>query len=75
MKIPKERIKKSLSLEVKTVEELHELCEVLGVNSHNYMINVVCKAIQHDRIALNIEKDNRDMRDKILGMFEELTTK
>jgi hypothetical protein len=64
------KIKRGLSLSVKTNDDLLELCEHLGINPHNYIVNEVSKAVQRDRLSLMVKKHQEDSLKALMGFFE-----
>jgi hypothetical protein len=67
--------KRSLSLSEKTNRDLLELCELLGVNPHSYMVNELAKSIQRDSMTYQIKKSTEDQMAKMLSLLADLDNK
>ena len=67
--------KRSLSLSEKTNRALLELCELLGVNPHSYMVNELAKSIQRDSMTYQIKKSTEDQMAKMLSLLADLDNK
>lgn len=66
------KVKRGVSLTEKTNADLEELCAHLGVNMHSYMVNELAKAIQRDRLALHINKNQQQAFAGMTEIFERL---
>lgn len=69
------KVKRGVSLTEKTNADLEELCAHLGVNMHSYMVNELAKAIQRDRLALQINKNQKDAFDSMGEIFKDFLNK
>lgn len=65
------KVKRGLSLSTKTNDDLLELCEHLGINPHNYIVNEISKAVQRDRLSLMVKKHQQDTLNALLGFMRE----
>jgi hypothetical protein len=65
------KVKRGLSLSVKTNDDLLELCEHLGINAHNYIVNEISKAVQRDRLSLMMKKHQEDSLKALMSFFKE----
>ena len=67
------KVKRGLSLSIKTNDDLLELCEHLGINPHNYIVNEISKAVQRDRLSLMVKKHQEDSLKLMMELFREQT--
>lgn len=67
------KFKRGLSLSIKTNDDLLELCEHLGINPHNYIVNEISKAVQRDRLSLMVKKHQEDSLKLMMDLFREQT--
>lgn len=67
------KVKRGLSLSTKTNDDLLELCEHLGINPHNYIVNEVSKAVQRDRLSLMVKKHQEDTLKTFMAFMKEQT--
>jgi hypothetical protein len=67
------KVKRGLSLSIKTNDDLLELCEHLGINPHNYIVNEISKAVQRDRLSLMVKKHQEDSLKLMMDLFREQT--
>lgn len=71
---PSGKVKRGVSMSAKTDADLQELCAALGVNIHSYMVNELAKAIQRDRLALQMNKNQQDAIASMTAIFERAMT-
>ena len=67
------KVKRGLSLSIKTNDDLLELCDHLGINPHNYIVNEISKAVQRDRLSLMVKKHQEDSLKLMMDLFREQT--
>ncbi len=67
---PSGKVKRGVSISAKTNADLEELCAALGVNIHSYMVNEIAKAIQRDRLTLQLNKNQQDAFASINAILE-----
>lgn len=67
------KVKRGLSLSIKTNDDLLELCDHLGINPHNYIVNEISKAVQRDRLSLMVKKHQEDSLKLMMELFREQT--
>lgn len=65
----KEKISRSLKLDVHLNERLVKLCEHLGVNPNAYLLNEVGKAISRDELAFVVANDSRNAMADIMAFL------
>lgn len=56
----KEKVSRSLKLDVQLNERLVKLCEHLGVNPNAYLLNEVGKAISRDELAFVVANNSKN---------------
>ena len=52
MTLPTHR--KSLTMSDKLFTDMNHLCDILGVNSHSYCLNVIAREVLKDSVGLNL---------------------
>ena len=46
--------RKSLTMSHKLFTDMNHLCDVLGINSHSYILNLIAKEVHRDLVGLNL---------------------
>lgn len=46
--------RKSLTMSHKLFTDMNNLCDVLGINSHSYILNLIAKEVHKDMVGYNL---------------------
>lgn len=52
--------RKSLTMSDKLFTDMNNLCDVLGINSHSYILNLVAKEVHRDMVNLHLRAPSSD---------------
>lgn len=69
----KEKVSRSLKLDVQLNERLVKLCEHLGVNPNAYLLNEVGKAISRDELSFVVANNSKNSMTDIMAFLASMS--
>lgn len=69
----KEKVSRSLKLDVQLNERLVKLCEHLGVNPNAYLLNEVGKAISRDELAFVVANNSKNAMTDMMAFLASMS--
>lgn len=69
----KEKVSRSLKLDVQLNERLVKLCEHLGVNPNAYLLNEVGKAISRDELAFVVANNSKNAMTDMMAFLASIS--
>lgn len=65
--------RKSLTMSDKLFNDMNNLCDILGVNSHSYCLNVIAREVLRDSVGLNLRPKPSSYLDEKMEIETEYT--
>lgn len=69
----KEKVSRSLKLDVQLNDRLVKLCEHLGVNPNAYLLNEVGKAISRDELAFVVANNSKNAMTDMMAFLASMS--